>query len=140
MSSEELRTVINDIFKNLEDTNGINDNLRSNLGQIEKVLDKSGGKLDVVYSALERSIIETNEAATELENLIDSLDAEPGELELVEDRLFALKSLARKHSITVDELSDLQARLETQINDLSGIDSKIGDLEKEVEKIKNEKQ
>ena len=134
MSSEELRTVINDIFKNLEDTNGINDNLRSNLGQIEKVLDKSGGKLDVVYSALERSIIETNEAATELENLIDSLDAEPGELELVEDRLFALKSLARKHSITVDELSDLQARLETQINDLGGIDSKIGDLEKEVEK------
>ncbi len=110
MSSEELRTVINDIFKNLEDTNGINDNLRSNLGQIEKVLDKSGGKLDVVYSALERSIIETNEAATELENLIDSLDAEPGELELVEDRLFALKS------------------------DLGGIDSKIVDLEKEVVK------
>ena len=40
MSSEELRTVINDVFKNLEDTNGINDNLRSNLGQIEKVLGK----------------------------------------------------------------------------------------------------
>lgn len=134
MSSEELRVVINDIFKNLEDTNGINDNLRFNLGQIEKVLDKSGGKLDVVYSALERSVIEANEAAAELENLIGSLDAEPGELELVEERLFALKSLARKHSTTVDELSDLRLRLETQINDLDGIDSNIRDLEDKVEK------
>ena len=134
MSSEELRVVITDIFKNLEDTNGVNDNLRSNLGQIEKVLDKSGGKLDIVYSALERSVIEANEAATELENLIGSLDAEPGELELVEDRLFALKSLARKHSTTVDELSDLRASLEMQINDLDGIDSNIRDLEDKVEK------
>ncbi len=134
MSSEELRVVITDIFKNLEDTNGVNDNLRSNLGQIEKVLDKSGGKLDIVYSALERSVIEANEAATELENLIGSLDAEPGELELVEERLFALKSLARKHSTTVDELSDLRASLEMQINDLDGIDSNIRDLEDKVEK------
>ena len=40
---------------------------------------------------------------------------EPKELERAEERLFALRALARKHKVTVDDLPALVERLEAEL-------------------------
>ncbi len=62
-------------------------------------------------AALERAEEALAEAETLLSRLADSADADPRLLEQAEERLFALRAAARKHSIPVVELPSLLATL-----------------------------
>lgn len=73
------------------------------------------GRLDSAIEALGRALNELGEAQSEVDACLDALDTDPMALEAVEDRLFALRGLARKHGVLPDELGthaqDLRARL-----------------------------
>jgi DNA repair protein RecN (Recombination protein N) len=75
---------------------------------LERVRDKAGHRLDAAIAALERALIETEETAALLE--VAARDGEHGgdRLELVEERLFSLRALARKHQTSVEGLAALQ--------------------------------
>ncbi len=75
---------------------------------IERAKGKSGGRLEAAASALERAIVETREAIAELEAASRALQG-PSSLEEIEERLFALRALARKHNVTVESLPKLHA-------------------------------
>jgi|SRR5579859_2370054 len=83
---------------------------------LERVRDKAGGTLDPAIAALERALVETEEARAALDQAISDHERE-GDLESVEERLFNLRALARKHGVAVDELAALRieaaARLAT---------------------------
>jgi DNA repair protein RecN (Recombination protein N) len=59
-------------------------------------------------------------ALAQVHALSADLDLEPGHLERIEERYFALKDLARKHGTEVDRLAELRDELSTR---LAGIDS-----------------
>ncbi|MCC5968611.1 MAG: DNA repair protein RecN [Pararhodobacter sp.] len=73
------------------------------------------GRLDGAIEALGRALTELGEAQAEVDGCLDALDTDPMALEAVEDRLFALRGLARKHSVLPDDLGthaqELRARL-----------------------------
>jgi len=73
------------------------------------------GRLDGAIEALGRALTELGEAQGEVDACLDALDIDPMALEAVEDRLFALRGLARKHGVQPDDLGthaqDLRARL-----------------------------
>lgn len=73
------------------------------------------GRLDAAIEALGRALTELGEAQSEVDGCLDALDTDPMALEAVEDRLFALRGLARKHGVLPDDLGahaqDLRARL-----------------------------
>jgi len=73
------------------------------------------GRLDGALDALSRALDALAEAQRGVADCLDSLDADPGELERVEERLFALRGLARKHGVAPDDLGAharaLRARL-----------------------------
>ncbi len=75
---------------------------------IERAKGKSGGRLEAAAAALERAIVETREAIAELEAATRAFQG-PSSLEEIEERLFALRALARKHNVTVENLPKLQA-------------------------------
>ena len=75
---------------------------------IERAKGKSGGRLEAAAAALERAILETREAIAELESATRSFQG-PSSLEAIEERLFALRALARKHSVAVEDLAKLEA-------------------------------
>jgi DNA repair protein RecN (Recombination protein N) len=75
---------------------------------IERAKGKSAGRLDAAAAALERAIVETREAVAELEAAARALQG-PSSLEEIEERLFALRALARKHNVAVEDLPKLQA-------------------------------
>jgi DNA repair protein RecN (Recombination protein N) len=75
---------------------------------VERAKAKSAGRLDAAAAALERAIVETREAIAELEAASRALGGGPSSLEEIEERLFGLRALARKHSIAVEDLPRLQ--------------------------------
>jgi len=83
--------------------------------QLEKIRDKAGGKLDPSIAALERAIVETNEAMALLEAARREDEADDASLDRIEDRLHALRAMARKHGVAVDALAPLQAELAARL-------------------------
>lgn len=82
---------------------------------LEGAADRAEGRLDAPLAALNRALIELREAQGGVEDALDALAHDPHEAERVEERLFAIRALARKHGVAPDDLSsladDLRARL-----------------------------
>jgi len=84
---------------------------------LEKVRDKAGGLLDPAIAALERALVETEEARAALEQAIGDHERE-GDLDSVEERLFNLRALARKHGVAVDDLAGLRDEVSSRLGSL----------------------
>ncbi|MBF9031882.1 DNA repair protein RecN [Rhodobacterales bacterium HKCCE3408] len=84
------------------------------------------GALDGAMAALERAMVELGEAQSEVSRFAEMLDFDPGELERVEERLFAIRGLARKHAVLPDDLSGFADTLRARLADL---DSGTGRIE-----------
>ena len=69
------------------------------------------GALERASGALERALIEFDEAEGALSDAASAFEVEPGALERAEERLFALRALARKHQVEVDALPALRTEL-----------------------------
>jgi DNA repair protein RecN (Recombination protein N) len=79
-------------------------------------------------AALERAMVELGEAQSEVAGFADRLVFNPAELEETEERLFALRGLARKHGIVVDDLERFGAELEARVAALDGGAEEIAGL------------
>jgi len=82
---------------------------------LEGVADRAEGQLDAPIAALGRAMVELDEAAQGVTRCLDGLTFNPLELEETEERLFAIRALARKHGVAPDDLGgfadDLRAKL-----------------------------
>lgn len=71
--------------------------------------------LDEPVAALGRALVELGEATRGIEDALAGMEFDPATLEATEERLFALRALARKHDVLADDLAalagDLSARL-----------------------------
>ncbi len=82
---------------------------------IERNVDKAAGRLDASLAALDRALSEATEAQAQLEAARDALEFDPNRLEKIEERLFALRAAARKHSVPVAELAPLADKMIAQL-------------------------
>ena len=89
--------------------------LAAALRRIERQSSLAPDLLAPVAEALERVLTETEAARAKLEAALAAASFEPQELERAEERLFALRALARKHKVAVDDLPALLVRLEAEL-------------------------
>lgn len=79
------------------------------------VTDRAEGALDEPLAALERAALALDEAGQGVSRCLDQLSFNPSDLEDIEERLFAIRGLARKHNVLPDDLgtfaNDLRDRL-----------------------------
>ncbi|WP_270375204.1 DNA repair protein RecN [Marinicauda sp. Alg238-R41] len=85
--------------------------------------------LDRAASALDRALIEFNEAEDALSDAGAAFLVEPGRLESVEERLFALRAAARKHSVAVELLPGLRTRLAERLDTIEHADDRLKEAE-----------
>ncbi len=85
---------------------------------LEGVAGRADGGLDGALAALARAMIELGDAQAGVEASLRGLDFNPVDLENLEERLFAIRALARKHSVAADDLGDFADRLRTKLQDL----------------------
>ncbi|NBD30067.1 MAG: DNA repair protein RecN [Alphaproteobacteria bacterium] len=92
---------------------------------LDGAADKAEGRLEEPLAALDRAMTELGEAQSGVEACLEALSFNPAELEQVEERLFAIRGLARKHAVAPDELSQFAEGLRTR---LDALDRGAGDL------------
>ena len=92
---------------------------------LEGAADRAEGRLDVAITALSRALIELGEAHSGVEAALEAMDFDPHELEAAEERLFALRALARKHDVLADDLAGLAGDLRAR---LSALDASEGGI------------
>ena len=76
------------------------------------------GGLDAALAALTRAAEELGQAQAEIEGFLARLDFDPTELENTEERLFAIRGLARKHHVQPDDLGELTEHLRQELFNL----------------------
>ncbi len=85
---------------------------------LEGAADKAEGLLDTPIAALARAMAELDDAARGVADCLDALDFDPGDLDTTEERLFALRGLARKHQVMPDDLAELAQTLAARLEAL----------------------
>jgi DNA repair protein RecN (Recombination protein N) len=104
--------------------------------QLERLKDKAAGKLDAALAALERAAVEAREAISSLETLLRELGGGPDSAEKIEERLFGLRALARKHSVTVDGLAALRQEIGARLAALEDGGDAVTKLAKAAENVR----
>ncbi|MEM8775850.1 MAG: DNA repair protein RecN [Pseudomonadota bacterium] len=99
---------------------------------LEGVSDQAEGQLDPAVAALGRALVELGEAEANITQCLEALSFDTHELEAVEERLFAIRALARKHDVESDALPDLTERMNIQLQALDRGDAELDDLRKAV--------
>lgn len=102
--------------------------LEDTLAQADGALDDP---LEETIAALGRAFAELAEAQSGIEAALDKLVNDPHALEETEERLFALRALARKHQVLPDALPDLASELTSKLEAIDGGDARIAALEEE---------
>jgi DNA repair protein RecN (Recombination protein N) len=87
-------------------------------GLAEGALEPMGRALDLLEGA-----------RTALEAMLREADFDPRELERTEERLFALRASARKHSCTVDALAPLRVKMASDLAELDHGEERLAALE-----------
>ena len=81
--------------------------------------------------SLERALLEVQEARNAVTHAAETFDVEPGKLEKVEERLFALRAAARKYGVGIDDLVKKRAEFAQTLDVIESVDADISRLEKE---------
>ena len=132
-SSERIRE---DIVKayNALGQDGAEGPLSDGLRWLEGAALEAEGHLNTPIESLTRAISELADAQAGVQNCLAALDFNPLELEAAEERLFALRDLARKHNVTTDELPQLGVTMRTKLKVIDTGASHLAALEAELVK------
>jgi DNA repair protein RecN (Recombination protein N) len=94
------------------------------LAALEKMLAMDHG-VENIRTLLDGAGIQLSEAATELRRYRDSIDLDPGRLQVLNERLTAIHDAARKHQVEARELAALHQRLREEIAELEGSSARL---------------
>jgi len=83
-------------------------------------------------TSLDRAVIEASEAEDKLNAAARAIEYEPARLDEIEERLFELRALARKHNVAPDGIIALQERLTAQLQSIEAGGEGLALLEAEV--------
>lgn len=99
---------------------------------LEGALGDADGRLDPAVAALERALDELGQAEMAVAEALGAMQVDPAELERTEERLFAIRALARKHAVLPDDLPDLAESLRARLAALDGGARSLRDLAERV--------
>ncbi|MFT5181710.1 MAG: DNA repair protein RecN (Recombination protein N) [Alphaproteobacteria bacterium] len=132
-NGERLMTAFNETLDDLAGDTGAEPALQRASRTLTRAAEYSGGRLDPIIAALDRSTAETRDALQELQALAHAIETDTGQLETVEGRLFALRAAARKHNSDVDHLAEVHTKLAGRLAALDGNSDRLTVLAKAAE-------
>jgi DNA repair protein RecN (Recombination protein N) len=88
--------------------------------RLERRVPQAPSLLEPTVKALDAALLALEDARAQLDATMRAASIDSGELERIEERLFALRAASRKHNVTVDGLAALAARYAA---DLSALDA-----------------
>ncbi|MGZ8163145.1 MAG: DNA repair protein RecN [Methylobacter sp.] len=92
-------------------------------------------ELNEICNLLSEAQIQTEEAAHQLRRFLESQEADPLRMELLENQIGIIQSLSRKHHVAPDELPEQLVKLEYELDGLTHSSERIESLKVSTEKL-----
>ncbi len=93
-------------------------------------------KFDEAIQMLESARIEIGEASSNLEELCNSLELDSTSLPEIDDRLYAIKEIARKHKINIEDIPELLASFKNKLALVELGEDRIQELNEQEQRAK----
>ena len=106
------------------------------VAKAQKTLDKTSDRITKELESLERAATELGETESVLGRLATEIELDTSHLEEIDERLNSIRTLARKHGVTPDELNSKYQEFCNQLRMVEDEASQIEALERELESTK----
>jgi DNA repair protein RecN (Recombination protein N) len=136
-SGEKLAQALRAALDEVTAQKGVAGALRAAQRHVERVAQRLGDRADTALAALDRAAAEATDAVAELEALADGIDLDPAALERVDERLFALRALARKHRTGVEALPALRDDFAARLAAIDDGDARVTRLDAEATRARD---
>ncbi|MBE6453798.1 MAG: DNA repair protein RecN [Alphaproteobacteria bacterium] len=136
MHAEKIIENLNYAYSALTQGKDISSSIRSAQSGIDKANSYVDGKYDEIYSALDRALIEITDVVDSIESASTDIGIDSNEQENIDNRIFALKDIARKHGVTVDELSETLEKFKQQLSSIELGEDGLSVLRQEEQKAR----
>ena len=136
MNAEKIIETLNHAYGILTQGCDVQSALRQAQSAMYKINDMVGGKYSEIIDDLEQAMIEAGEAVNAIEAASENISLNTGELEEIESRLFALKGLARKHQVGIDELPGVLSDFRQKLSNIEFGEEGLNKLRKAEEQAK----
>ena len=98
------------------------------------------GQLDAAIEALDGALNMLGQSQQEIETVLQDLSFNASELEQTEERLFAIRAVARKHAVLPDELPSVAAEFSSKLQTLTSGTVGVDSLQREVALVSQQTQ
>lgn len=105
---------------------------------LNRVNNLTENRFNDIAELLNTALIDFDEAVNRIEQASQDINHNSNEIELVQERLFALKALARKHQCEVDELPTVLEKFQIKLASITKGGENIAELSRKVVKAKEE--
>lgn len=117
MNAEKIIDSLNYAYGTLTERADVQGAIRSAQSAMDKANTLVDGRYQTIIDMLDQALIDISETVNELEEVSHNVSLNQNELENIEERLYALRGLARKHNVAVSDLpqtlADFRNRLST---------------------------
>ncbi len=131
MRAEKIAADIQDASEVLSGGASPTPQLSSLLRRLQRKAAGNPGLLDEIVEALDQALVSLDAAQTAVDAAMRASEFDPSKLERAEERLFALRAVARKHNVAVDDLAKLRDAMFADLADLDAGEERLRALEKE---------
>ncbi|MDF1792463.1 MAG: DNA repair protein RecN [Thalassobaculaceae bacterium] len=128
MNAEAVVEALNTASAAIAEDGGADNAVARAQRALERVADRAAGRLGKALAALERAAAELQDAGAEIAAAAADIEADGTTLSEIDDRLHALRDLARKHGVTSDRLPEVHRRFADHLAALDGKGGEIGAL------------
>lgn len=118
MEAEKIATELSEAQQTLGDKASPLPVLSSLIRKLERKNDQTSNMLDGLIHHLDQAIEQLYLASSELDEIINRSEYDPGSLERVEERLFALRAAGRKYNVPVENLPEITVNFADQLDGL----------------------
>lgn len=129
MNAEQFAEALKEAEDAFAGDGAVEARLNAALRKLERRKDQAQGRLDRICEALDRVLREMDEAHRAAAEALRAFAFDPRELEQSEERLFALRAVARKHKCTVDNLAIVRERMEAELQAIADGSAELARLE-----------
>jgi DNA repair protein RecN (Recombination protein N) len=119
MQGEKVAADIRDAHRSLSGESAILPLLVSIARRLQRRAPQAPDLIEPSVKALDEAMEALETAVQTIESALQACDFDPRELEACEERLFALRGMARKYGVAADDLASLAQKYQAQLADLS---------------------
>jgi DNA repair protein RecN (Recombination protein N) len=128
MQAEKVSADIREVHQSMSGEGSAAPLLAAAARRLERRLSQAPGLIEPCVKALDDAMEALDVAASAIEAALRAVEFDPHELERAEERLFALRGLARKYSTPVDGLSALAEKYAADLTALDAGRARLGSL------------